>query len=88
MKIISNYASPAPEDYLHVQGALNGSVFIGASESSVTMSVVIVNDSLLEDREEFVVSVSLAFQQESVEISSHNTTIYITNEDSKSELVM
>ena len=48
--------------------------------------VEVVDDSVLEDGEWFVVQVSVLTQQAGVEITSGNTTVYITNDDSEKHI--
>ena len=45
------------------------------------VSIAIVNDTILENEEVFVVSTSVASGQQRVDISSQNATVSITSDD-------
>ena len=69
--------SAATQDYM----MLSETVSFGASNYTSVVSVVVVNDDVLENEEVFVVSLSEAIGQQRVDFAPHNATVSITNDD-------
>ena len=70
------YSSAAHDDYT----ALTETVSFEAFSNTSVVSVVIVNDDVLENEEVFVVSMSVATGQQRVDVSQ-NATVSITSDD-------
>ena len=60
---------------------LSETVSFGASSNSSVVSVVVVNDDVLENDEVFVMSMSVAIGQERVDLAPHNAIVSIINDD-------
>ena len=76
LAILQCLFSTGHEDYI----ALRETVVFGASSNTTVVSVVIVNDDVVENEEVFVVSMSVATGQQRVDVSQ-NTTVSITSDD-------
>ena len=73
----------APWDYTAVPGLL---VYFSPSDSSKTVSVIIVDDSDVEEMELFLVSIHV--QEDTIDIPSNMTSIYIINNDGKEHMML
>ena len=72
-------SSTAPEDYI----LLSQSVSFEASSNASVVSIIVVNDDVLENEEVFIVSVNVFSGQQRVDLTLPNARVSITSDDGR-----
>lgn len=60
---------------------MSETVLFGASSNSSNVSVVVVNDDVLENEEEFIVTITASPGQQRVDFTSQNARVFINSDD-------